>query len=77
MGYLGALLNRGLDGSRPKHRSDLPRNVLPATADTWQSVQGYLAHKNPPPPQDRHRALGLVLLKGRKGGLFHMIEVPL
>ena len=22
----------------------------------WRVVQGYLAHKNPPPPQDHHRA---------------------
>jgi len=25
-------------------------------------IQGYLAHKKPPPPQDFHRALGIVLL---------------
>ena len=26
------------------------------------SVQGYLAHKKQPPPQDNHRDLGIVLL---------------
>ena len=24
-------------------------------------LQGYLAHKKPPPPKDRHRSLGMVL----------------
>ena len=40
-------------------------------------VQGYLAHKKPPPPQDFHRALGIVLLQGPKGARFLMSEVPL
>ena len=41
-------------------------------------VQGYLAHKNqPPPPQGFHRALGLVVLKVPRGVLFLMGEVPL
>ena len=27
-----------------------------------KGIQGYLAHKNPPPPEDYHRTLGIVLL---------------
>ena len=33
--------------------------------------------RNRPPPQDVHRALGIVLLYGPKGALFLMSEVPL
>ena len=40
-------------------------------------LQGYLAHKEPPPPQDFHRALGIVLLKSPRGARFLMSEVPL
>ena len=32
---------------------------------------------NTPPPQDHHRALGLVLLQGSRGWQFLMSEVPL
>ena len=31
----------------------------------------------PPPPQDIHRDLGMVLLQGPRGALFHIGEVPL
>ena len=34
------------------------------------SLQGYLAHEKPPPPYDRHRSLGMVLLKGPTGWQF-------
>ena len=40
--------------------------------------QGYLAHKNPPPPrslQQDYTQGPMVVLKG--GGAFHMSEVPL
>ena len=40
-------------------------------------MQEYLAHKQPPPPQDRHRALDIALLQGPTGRWFLMIEVPL
>jgi len=40
------------------------------------SVQGYLAHKNPP-PQDHHKALGMVLLKCPRGVRFLVSEVLL
>ena len=30
-------------------------------------LQGYLAHKNPPPPWDHRRALGIVLLNEGRG----------
>jgi hypothetical protein len=40
-------------------------------------MQGYLAHKKQPPPQDYRRALGIVLLYGLRGALFVMSEVPL
>jgi hypothetical protein len=40
-------------------------------------VQGYLAHKQHPPPQDHHTALGIVLLQGPTGEDFLMSEVPL
>jgi len=32
--------------------------------------------RNCPPPQDHHRALGIILLKGPRGALFLMSEVP-
>ena len=40
-------------------------------------IQGYLAHKKPPPLWDHHRALGICLLWGPRGALFVMSEVPL
>ena len=42
-----------------------------------RQIQGYLAPKKQPPPQDHHRALGMVLLLGPRGALFLMREVPL
>ena len=33
--------------------------------------------RNSPPPEDHHRALGIFLLKGPRGALFLMSEVPL
>ena len=35
-----------------------------------------LVRKAPLPPQDHHRALGIVLLEGARGALFLMSEVP-
>ena len=44
----------------------------------FSCVQGYLAHKKlPPRPQNHHRALGIGLLQGPRGGQFIMGEVPL
>ena len=40
-------------------------------------VQGYLAHKKLPPPQDFRRALGIGLLQGPWRRQFLMSEVPL
>ena len=41
-------------------------------------VQRHLAHeKQPPPPHDHHRALGIVLLQGPGAVLFLTSEVPL
>ena len=40
-------------------------------------VQGYLAHQKPTPPRDHHRALGIGLLQGPRGGRFFLSEVPL
>ena len=40
-------------------------------------VQGYLAHKKPPPRLDHHRALDINLLKGARVGRFLMSEVSL
>ena len=40
--------------------------------------QGYLAHKNtPPPPEDYYVTLGIVLLQGPRGLQFLMSEEPL
>ena len=44
---------------------------------TRGETQGYLTHEKQPPPQDLHRALGIVLLQGPRGALFLMSEVPL
>ena len=40
-------------------------------------LQGYLAHKKLPPPQDRRRTIGTSLLQSPKGRRFLMREVPL
>ena len=40
-------------------------------------LQGYLAHKKLPPPQDHRRALGIGLLQGPRRRQFLMSEVPL
>ena len=42
------------------------------------NVQGYLAHKiPPPPPTDRHKSLGMVLLEGPRRVHFLISEIPL
>ena len=41
------------------------------------ALQGYLAHTKRPPPSDLHRARGIGLPKGPRGGLFLMSETPL
>ena len=38
---------------------------------------GYLAHQNPPPPYEHHRAQGVVLLQGPRGVPLFICEVPL
>jgi len=53
----------------------LPYILNPAVKMT--PVQGYLAHKKLPPPQDHLRALGIVLLYGPRRKQFLMSEVPL
>ena len=40
-------------------------------------LQGYLAHKKYPPPQDPPRTLGIGLRYGPRGERFLMSEVPL
>ena len=41
------------------------------------AIQCYLAHKKTPILEDHHRALGISLLYGPRGGCFIMSEVPL
>ena len=41
------------------------------------ALQDHLAHKKQRPPQNLHKALGIVLLQGPRGTLFFMSEVPL
>jgi hypothetical protein len=41
------------------------------------TLQGYLAHKKPPPPLRLPRALGIVLLQGPRGALFLVSQAPL
>ena len=41
------------------------------------SVQGYLAHKKLPSPQDNRGALGMRLLWGPRSRTFLMSEVPI
>ena len=33
-----------------------------------ERAEGYLTHMRQPPPQDHHRALGIVVMKGPRGG---------
>ena len=40
------------------------------------TVQGYLAHKNLSPSWDHHRALGIGLLQGPRGGAFIFAFFP-
>ena len=42
-----------------------------------RAVQGYLAHKKQPPPEDHHQALGTGLLLGPRVIFFLISEVPL
>ena len=64
--------------------SEVPlQDLLRVTYDPWLHkghimlyIQGYLAHKKPPPPWDHRRALGIFLLYGPRGGRFLMGEVP-
>ena len=54
-------------------RSEVWRSVTPPALPP---LQGYLAHKKHPPPEDYHRSLGIGLQQGHTGGLFLMSEVP-
>ena len=56
---------------RAESRLDRKRRVR------TRGVQGYLAHKKTPPPQDHHRALGIVPLNSPKQVRFLMSDVPL
>ena len=59
---------QNVSSQRPSKRASVrPRST----------VQGYLAHKKQPPPQDRRRSLGIVLRLGPTEALFLMSEVPL
>ena len=51
--------------------SDPFAQVLP------RALQGYLAHKKHPPPQDHPRSLGIGLLYGPRRRQFLVSEVPL
>jgi len=46
-------------------------------SEVAQSLQGYLAHKKSPLPQDNHRTLGTVLARVPGGEVFLMSEVTL
>jgi hypothetical protein len=41
------------------------------------TLQGYLTHEKPPPPQEHHRSLGIVQLFGPTGWRFLVSEVTL
>jgi len=49
----------------------------PQTQPRRGCIQGYLADKKLPTPQDHHRSLGIVLLYGPRRKQFLMSEVPL
>jgi len=52
-----------MDGEDGEDDEDVEEGVADAVRDAGgTSVQGYFAHKNPPPPQDHHRVLGIALL---------------
>ena len=55
----------------------LPTTLRTSPTNPTISLQGYLAHKKPPSPQDFHRALGIGLLQGPSGRRFLVSEVPL
>ena len=44
------------------YRGDVMQCTAQNTTQGASVIQGYLAHKKPPPPQDNHRALDIVLL---------------
>ena len=54
--------------------SSAPRQSTPLAT---LSYKGTLLIRNCPPPCDRHRALGILLLEDAKGALFLVSEVPL
>jgi hypothetical protein len=57
----------------------VPRRVA-RPERTCRTIQGHLAQKEAPPPQDHHRALGIFLLKGSSGrrlGRLLLSEAPL
>ena len=67
-----------LETSPPRHRP--PRSIQRNAADGADTrvpwcVQGHLAHKKLPPPQDYHRALGIALLQGPKGRRFRLKDL--
>ena len=67
-----------IDSLKPSRRG---RHVDTARArlgrlTSW-GVQGYLAHKNQPPLEGHHRALGMVVQLGPRGWQFLMSEMSL
>jgi len=63
---------RSLRAARRSNRTEVTREPVRVA-----HLQGYLAHKKPPPPKDHHRTLGMVLLYGARRVVSLMSEVPL
>ena len=72
-GYTEREEGRGDTGSGDTVPCRLPIVILPKS----RPLQGYLAHENPPPPQDYPRPLGTGLLSGPSRTRFLMSKVPL
>ena len=71
-------------GLRDACETERHRDALASYRNFKHQVPYHSAHyrgtsliRNSPPPRDRHRALGTVLLQGPWGALFLMSEVPL
>ena len=62
---------------RPLRHSGLEHAIESREGVSIARVQGYLAHKKVPPPQDHRRALGIVLLYRPEWGVGSMNAVPL
>jgi hypothetical protein len=77
--FTGKIARKARKERNTKIKKERGLAKVPARPCSYFPLKGgtSLIRTSPPPPQDHHRTLGIVLLKGPRRGLFLVSEVPL